>query len=68
MSETKMESWIRLLNDAIATCHKALGSIYPNTVKNLTFEHVDESGYWFTYELENDSRRQNYVVRHREVV
>ena len=36
-------------------------------VRNIRLEHTDEAGYWFSYELEQDSRRQTWCVRHWEV-
>ena len=37
------------------------------SVLNVRLEHVDEAGYWFSYELVQDSRRQTWCVRHWEV-
>lgn len=34
---------------------------------NVRLEHIDEAGYWFSFELEQDSRRQTWCVRHWEV-
>ena len=47
--------------------HRELKTIYGGLVKNLRFEHADESGYWFTFELINDSRRQTWCIRPDEV-
>ena len=44
-----------------------LRSKYGAAVRNVLLEHVDEAGYWFSYELEQDSRRQTWCVRHWEV-
>ena len=46
---------------------KMLKPMYGESVRNILFEHVDESGYWFSYELEQDKRRQTWAVRHWEV-
>lgn len=40
---------------------------FGNILKNIVLEHIDDSGYWFTFELTNDSRRQTYCIRHEEV-
>ena len=52
---------------AAAVAWHQLEKIHPGAVKNVRFEHADESGYWFTYELQNDPRRQTYAVRPWEV-
>lgn len=40
---------------------------YGAAVRNIRWEHTDEAGYWFSFELEQDSRRQTWCVRHWEV-
>ena len=47
--------------------HKELKTIFGGLVKNLRFEHADASGYWFTFELVNDARRQTWCIRTKEV-
>lgn len=37
------------------------------SVMNVRLEHTDEAGYWFSYELPQDSRRQTWCVRNGEV-
>lgn len=58
--------WNALLPKAYETCRKQLNTIFPNLVTLLHFEHVDEGGYWFTFQLINDSRVQTYAVRHND--
>lgn len=38
-----------------------------DSVMNIRLEHIDEAGYWFSYELAQDDRRQTWCVRHGEV-
>ena len=49
--------------------HKAffntINSIF-GTVKNVNLDHIDEAGFWFSFELDNDDRRQTYVIRHTD--
>lgn len=33
----------------------------------MRFDHVDGSGFWFSYELTHDHRRQVYCVRHADL-
>ena len=41
--------------------------LYGKTLFDVRFDHVDGSGYWFSYELTNDHRRQVYCVRHADL-
>ena len=59
--------WMSCLQNAVAKCQSQLYEAYGEIVKNLQFEHVDASGYWFTFELVNDPRRQTYAVRHSDM-
>ena len=40
---------------------------YGAAVRNVMLNHVDAAGYWFSYELEQNSTRQTWCVRHWEV-
>ncbi len=60
----KKKRWNELLPQAYEECRKRLQAIFPHLITKLHFEHVDEGGYWFTFELVNDSRTQTYAVRH----
>lgn len=54
------------INNAVAATqelYKQLRPIYGNSLYNVRFEHEDESGYWFSFELVGDTRRQAYCVR-----
>ena len=61
-----MERWSKLIPKVAAKCHEMLDGHIRGMYKNLTFVHVDEAGFWFSYEL-LDSTRQTYAVRHEEV-
>lgn len=61
------ERWEKAIPDATAAFLKEVNETFPGMVKNPHFEHVDASGYWFTFELENDGHRQTYAVRHTEM-
>ena len=37
-------------------------------VRNLMLDHVDKSGYWFTFNIENYSERQTFCVRHTDLI
>jgi len=71
LSETneriQREQWEKRIPQATAEFHVRMNKTFPNMVTNVRFEHVDASGYWFTFELSNDKRRQTYAVRHTEI-
>lgn len=63
----KARIWNELLPKAYEVCRKQLKVFFPNLITMLHFEHVDEGGYWFTFQLINDSRVQTYAVRHGDL-
>lgn len=64
----KEKQWKELLPHAYEVCRKQLKTIFPNLLTMLRFCHVDEGGYWFTFQLVNDSREQTYAVRHTDLL
>lgn len=46
---------------------RQLSSIYPGLIFNLQFDHEDGAGFWFSFSLVNDDRRQVYAVRHSDL-
>lgn len=63
----KINRWKELLPKAFEECRRQLLSVFPNLLTMLRFEHVDEGGYWFSFQLTNDSRTQTYAVRHGDL-
>ena len=41
---------------------KELNRMFPNLACNVRFEHQDAAGWWYTFELVNDTRRQTIRV------
>lgn len=41
--------------------------LHGETLFGVRFDHVDGSGFWFSYELTHDHRRQVYCVRHADL-
>ena len=37
-------------------------------VRKLMLDHVDKSGYWFTFNIDNYAERQTFCVRHTDLV
>jgi len=48
--------------EAIEKFYQTVGGIFGKTVCNVKFEHADAAGYWFTFELTNDPRRQTIRI------
>lgn len=63
----KRATWQKNIPAAELTCLRQLSATFPYMVTNLRFEHVDEGGYWFTFQLRNDDRPQTYAVRHSDL-
>lgn len=59
--------WAKLQEKAFEVFHKLTKPLFGNLVTNVKLEHTDKAGYWFSFELENDTRRQTFAVRHNEV-
>lgn len=64
-AEDKMH-WMTLKDKAFEMFYE-LTPFNKGTVQFLTLEHIDKVGYWFTFELCNDSARQTYCVRHTDL-
>ena len=62
----KRAAW-DILKDKAFECFYELTPFTKGTVQFLTLEHIDKVGYWFTFELINDSTRQTYCVRHTDL-
>ena len=67
LDEEKQKRWCGKIPQAAEVFYKTVGKIFPGMLKNVQLEHIDEAGFWFTFELINDSRRQTYAIRHNEV-
>lgn len=44
-----------------------LRPMYGLSVRNVVLDHVDAAGYWFSFELVQDDRRQTWCIRHRDL-
>jgi hypothetical protein len=36
-------------------------------VRKLMLDHIDDSGYWFSFNVDKDETRQTYCVRHADL-
>ena len=63
----KRATWQKNIPAAELKALRQLSETFPYMVTNLRFEHVDEAGYWFTFQLRNDDRPQTYAVRHSDL-
>jgi competence ComEA-like helix-hairpin-helix protein len=67
LAEGEQHKWVSLVPEASWKMVKYLNKTFPGTWRNPRFEHVDASGYWYTFELVNDDRRQTWCVRHSDL-
>ena len=67
LDELKQREWKEHLSLAYDKVKEVLHKAFGGAVQFLRFEHIDSSGYWFTFELINDRRRQTYRVGHDEI-
>lgn len=51
------------IDKAIRIAHQELRKIFGSLLCNLVFLHSDNSGFWFSFALVNDSRIQTFCVR-----
>ena len=63
----KIREWEKKLPDAIVQLKTVLFGVFGPLVTLIRYEHVDASGYWFTFELSNNSTRQRYRINHNEI-
>ena len=66
LDEEKQKRWLSNKDKAIT----AFFSTVPVTVlqiRKLVLDHIDNAGYWFTFELDSDNKRQTYCVRHTDL-
>ena len=47
--------------------YNQIRALHGHLICNVKYNHVDEAGFWFTFELTNDNRKQTYVVRHEDL-
>lgn len=63
----QQKQWADSLPEAYEVFWKFAKASFSNGVTKVKCEHVDAAGYWFSYELAYDSRRQTYAVRHTDI-
>lgn len=60
------ERWLRNRDAAFEVFYNKVPFL-AREMWNITLDHIDKSGYWFTFELRADSSRQTYCVRHTDL-
>ena len=66
IEEEERKKWIDNTSRAVTVLFEMLPFAARRVVK-VTLEHIDRSGYWFTFEIDNDNRRQTFAVRHSDL-
>lgn len=67
LEREKRKEWEALRPVAFEVFRKYTDRVFPYSVIKEKLERIDVVGYWFTFELTFDSRRQTYVVRHSDL-
>lgn len=67
IDKLKQREWESRLPLAFCKAMDLLKDAFGGTVRLLRFEHSDTTGYWFSFELINDSTRQTLRVGHCEL-
>ena len=67
LEQPQRQEWELKIPAAAMKMCEYLERTFPGTWWNVRFEHCDASGYWFTFLLKTDSRRQTWCVRHSDL-
>lgn len=67
LERDRRRQWELRIPEAACVMCRFLEDKFPGTWRNVRFEHVDAAGYWYTFELKMDSRRQTWCVRHSDL-
>lgn len=62
----EFKKWEAKTGQAVNMLYRAIPFL-PREICNLTLSHIDKAGYWFTFQLRNDSQIQTYCVRHTDL-
>ena len=58
--------WRSKVDDAFEKLYE-LSPFTKREMYNTTLDHIDKAGYWFSFELWSDSRKQTFCVRHTDL-
>ena len=62
----KHKRWREKVDDAFEKLYE-LSPFSKREMYETSLVHIDDAGYWFTFELLNDSRKQTLCVRHTDL-
>ena len=63
----KVKCWRNKVNEAFEKLYE-LAPFTKREMYNTTLEHIDDAGYWFTFELFDHDVKQTYCVRHTDLI
>ena len=66
LDKEKQRRWFERRHEAQAILFNSV----PFTVlqiRKLMLDHIDDAGYWFTFEVDDEGVRQTYCVRHTDM-
>lgn len=67
LEDERIREWEKKIPEAFEKLKNDLREHFGSLATMIKYEHVDESGYWFTFELVNDNRRQTLRINHNEI-
>ena len=62
----KHKRWREKVDDAFEKLYE-LSPFSKREMYETSLVHIDDAGYWFTFELFNDNRKQTFCVRHTDL-
>lgn len=66
ITKEKHRAWEEKKDQAFNILYRSV-PYRPSEMYNTTLDHIDESGYWFTFGLWNGKSRQTFCVRHTDL-
>lgn len=62
----EQKRWLESKDKAFSMLYRRV-PFAPREICNITLDHIDKAGYWFTFELKSDNAKQTYCVRHTDL-
>ena len=66
LNEAEQRIWLERKPYAVRAFYSAV-PFAAGRIRYLTLDHVDSSGYWFTFSVDDSIEKQTYCVRHTDL-
>ena len=60
------KQWLENKDSAFAMFYRIV-PFMPSEMCDVALDHIDKVGFWFTFELKNDNRKQTMCIRHTDL-